>query len=1313
MTGTGQAMGTADYMAPEQASDSRTVDIRADIYSLGCTFYKLLTGRAPFSGAEYRTTLDKLNAHVQQPAPPIRQIVPEVPEQLAAVLNRMLAKDPSERFATPAEVGEAIAPFCAGADLVALLKRAESSPPLSLGEGNNLPSPSGRQAGSEDDILPSLSGRGAGGEGRRWKRFAGQLVLLALVGGICFALGIILRIHKDGKETTVELPEGSQAIVGSNGKIDINLPADFGATAATETLATRFRMEPITRGDLTLKIGATGTIEPEEVVNVAAQVEGPIVIFGDDPRGKTDPNYKNKMVDYNTPVDVGAVLAVIDPTVYRTRRDEAAADLDHAKAEVAAAEARAIQAKFALRSGAKDPAAEAALAAAKAAVTKPTIALDLAQTNLDRTVIRSPVKGTIIDRRVNIGQNVLPGSGSLFLIAKDSDKLQIWVSVNEADIGRIAKGMDARFRVDTLPEDVFSGKVAQIRLNATMNQNVVYYTIVVAIDKPDRRLMPYMTANVSFQVETRRNVLRVPNAALRWKPRPEQIVPEARTLLFTRKGRSGWLFALAEDGRHVRPVKVEVELTDGTLSVVSGAGVKEGMEVVTGELVSGAEANPFIPKPSTISEQNPGSARGDTHAAAPPTVRITQPVVCNVCDYEEYTGRIEKGFVDIRLPYQEASKWVPADLPRGMTVREGDVLGEYVPYKDQDARLQKAVDALDSAEEACRSAEGKNDAASIAKAEAALKPARAELNHITRDMPCVTVAAPTSGARPPWAADLGRKERVKVTSPASGLLVFFTPGGPEYTAYPRANDRHLIYNAIVPSDSIIVSFDAPESVVLAHHRMPNRKPNWELSLPVVVALADDKGFPYRGKVVSVAEGIDPKTHTQRWQAVVPNKDGIFMPGMSVRVRLITSEPHKVMLIHNSFYWSEGNQSVVGVVDDRNVIQAREIKTGKRYDDFISVVEGLNASDWFIPASRENDSFQAMFPTAERAVGKTVKPEKITTPPLPWAAISVPTAVSVARPVGREVSDYADYTGRIDKGVEINVKAPITGTVQCHFNPEKSIRQGDLLADMLSEADAQKLAKAQQAVDSRNVPQSTKDQKQLAQAEDQLKKARAELDAAKRTVKYIKILAPCSGKIGSYFSRYKYELQVSADVQLFSIISYDSIYAVFDVDERTVIQLRRRMADRLPNWELSRTVLCGLSGDAGFPLRGKVTSVDSEIDPKTGTQHWHVLLPNKDGVLLPGMFVRVRLLTGDPHKALLVPERAVGSDQGRKFALVVGDQNVAERRDVEVGQVQDDGLRVVSKGLSGDDRVILDPSKATAGMTVKPENAAPPDAPPPK
>ena len=131
MTNTGQAMGTADYMAPEQASDSRTVDIRADIYSLGCTLYKLLSGQAPFGGPEYRGTLDKMNAHVQQTPPPLRQFVPDLPEELAKIVDRMLAKNPVDRFAAPAEVASALEPFCPDANLPELIARAISLPPES------------------------------------------------------------------------------------------------------------------------------------------------------------------------------------------------------------------------------------------------------------------------------------------------------------------------------------------------------------------------------------------------------------------------------------------------------------------------------------------------------------------------------------------------------------------------------------------------------------------------------------------------------------------------------------------------------------------------------------------------------------------------------------------------------------------------------------------------------------------------------------------------------------------------------------------------------------------------------------------------------------------------------------------------------------------------------------------------------------------------------------------------------------------------------------------------------------------------------
>ena len=119
-------------------------------------------------------------------------------------------------------------------------------------------------------------------------------------------------------------------------------------------------------------------------------------------------------------------------------------------------------------------------------------ALELAKTNLDNTVIKSPIKGVIIDRRVNVGQNVGPSANApgLFLIAKNLEKIQVWASVNEADIARIHKGTEARFTVDAFPKDVFRGKVAQVRLNAAMTQNVVTYTVVVTVDNPGGTCSP-------------------------------------------------------------------------------------------------------------------------------------------------------------------------------------------------------------------------------------------------------------------------------------------------------------------------------------------------------------------------------------------------------------------------------------------------------------------------------------------------------------------------------------------------------------------------------------------------------------------------------------------------------------------------------------------------------------------------------------------------------------------------------------------------------------------------------------------------------
>jgi len=209
---------------------------------------------------------------------------------------------------------------------------------------------------------------------------------------------------------------------------------------------------------------------------------------------------------------------------------------------------------------------------------------------------------------------------SLFLIAKDLKRMQVWVAVNEADIGKIRPGQPVTFTVDAYPGETFRGEVGKVRLNASMTQNVVTYTVEIVTDNSDGRLLPYLTANVQFELNRRGNVFLVPNAALRWKPAIDQVAPEFREAL----SRSGEAKEKAKEGRRpaageapapgepanradlwrpegetVRPLSVQVGLSDGTLTEVAGDQLAEGLGVVTGmQAQTSAKpdtSNPFVP----------------------------------------------------------------------------------------------------------------------------------------------------------------------------------------------------------------------------------------------------------------------------------------------------------------------------------------------------------------------------------------------------------------------------------------------------------------------------------------------------------------------------------------------------------------------------------------------------------------------------------------------------------------------------------------------------------------------------------------------
>ena len=255
LTSSGAAMGTADYMAPEQASDAHTADARADIYSLGCTLYKLLSGQAPFGGPNYPTQMKKMVAHLAEPVPPIRGLRADVPEALAGVMDRMLAKRPEDRISTAAEVAVALAPFAAGADLNRLAAAAAgnadgaalSSPqiltepflPSAMSNTTSsrlLPSPPGKGLGGERVNLPSPSGRGAGGEG-------GQRRIVAVaLAGLAAAVVVWLSV------ITFRTPQGT-VVIDVNEKdadeIKVTLQnGDVVRTLPTPSRVGRCRLRP-------------------------------------------------------------------------------------------------------------------------------------------------------------------------------------------------------------------------------------------------------------------------------------------------------------------------------------------------------------------------------------------------------------------------------------------------------------------------------------------------------------------------------------------------------------------------------------------------------------------------------------------------------------------------------------------------------------------------------------------------------------------------------------------------------------------------------------------------------------------------------------------------------------------------------------------------------------------------------------------------------------------------------------------------------------------------------------------------------------
>jgi HlyD family secretion protein len=388
---------------------------------------------------------------------------------------------------------------------------------------------------------------------------------------------------------------------------------------------------PLTRRHVVGRITATGTLLATVTVTVGSQVSGRIAKLG---------------ADYNSPVKKGQLIAKIDPLLFQAALEQARANLGSAQATLKSSRAQAdlatkqlvreqmlLKENLAAQQDVDTAQSNAAVTASQVDVAAASVAqaeaqLHQAQTNLSYTDIISPIDGTVISRSVDVGQTVAASLQApvLFTIAQDLTKMQVNTNVSEGDVGRLEEGMSATFTVDAFPGDKFKGTVSQIRNSATTVSNVVTYDAVIDVDNSDGRLRPGMTANATVTFADKRDVLAVPNAALRFKPPPESGIsvksgaggsgggghrmrdggaPPAGSASSGdgsgappgAGGGGGGRGKGANDAKSVwvlqagAPVQIAIEtgLSDGAYTELTNDGVKEGDNVIVDATVSGKE----------------------------------------------------------------------------------------------------------------------------------------------------------------------------------------------------------------------------------------------------------------------------------------------------------------------------------------------------------------------------------------------------------------------------------------------------------------------------------------------------------------------------------------------------------------------------------------------------------------------------------------------------------------------------------------------------------------------------------------------------
>ncbi|MGZ8867467.1 MAG: efflux RND transporter periplasmic adaptor subunit [Thermoanaerobaculia bacterium] len=407
------------------------------------------------------------------------------------------------------------------------------------------------------------------------------------------------------------------------------LAAGFWFYQRADAKPTEFRFAEVRTGDVQLTVSATGTLSAVKTVSVGTQVSGQVAEI---------------LVDFNDRVKKGQLLARIDPTLAQQSVEDARATLESRRAAFAQAQQEYERNKTLLGVGLVAQSvydtARSQYAVTRANVKAADVALDRANRNLEFTAIHAPIDGVVVERNVDEGQTVAASLSApqLFLIANNLSQMQILASVDESDIAQISEGLPVKFTVQAMPNQAFTGRVRQVRLQSKVQENVVNYTVVVEVPNEDGKLLPGMTASVDFEAKAAKDVLTVPNAALRFTP-PAEMLAELRdergarstspatdstsTSTTTAGGRgssggqrtrqrpvdAGRVWMVDENSK-LKAVRVKTGISNGTVTEVSSTDLKPGMNVIVGVTTSEASASTAAPLGGNQQQQQrrgPGS----------------------------------------------------------------------------------------------------------------------------------------------------------------------------------------------------------------------------------------------------------------------------------------------------------------------------------------------------------------------------------------------------------------------------------------------------------------------------------------------------------------------------------------------------------------------------------------------------------------------------------------------------------------------------------------------------------------------------------